>query len=366
MSQFFSHRLLALQQQLQPSALFLLTDAQDIFYFTGFQTLVPEEREAFLLVTPSDAYLFHASFSPLPPGIAIKTIAGAYPAQLVAHLTQLQSQKSFTEMYIDKTKLYADEFEALQQIPNCALKTLNKSVIWQLRMVKDETEIAKTITASDIAVQAFAELVPQVTTGMTEIQVQDLLEGLMRQGGSRQVAFPTIVAFGAHGALPHHQPGDTRLEENQAILIDFGAAYQGYRSDVTRSWWHGNHPDPDFLKIEKIVKDAYAAVRNEYQKAKKSQPEVTAAHLDFSARDLIVRAGFGPQFIHTTGHGVGLEIHEQPSLNPRNQTIIRENMLLTVEPGIYLPGKFGYRYENTVLVLPDRLQELTLANSKSK
>lgn len=356
-----SSRLHLLAQTLSAEQAYLLTDAHDIYYYTGFVSLVPEEREAFLVVTQREQYLIYTSFSPLPADLTIKTLPGTYPTQLLSHLKKIAAEHNLHTLKIDKSKMYADEYEVLSELETMTLESFNKNAVWDQRMVKDESELAAIKKASHITHQAFSLLQEQLKVGMTELEIQWLLEDIMRSLGSRTFAFPTIVAFNDHIALPHHQPSDTPLRENTAILIDFGASSDWYRSDMTRTWWFGTEPSAEFTQLKQIVDAAYAEVFTVFTTKRAAGEIVTAADLDNAARDLITDNGFGNEYIHTTGHGVGLDIHEQPSLNFRSQQVIEDNMVITIEPGIYLPGKLGYRYENTVVVTPSQLEEVTLS-----
>lgn len=359
MSQLHNRRLKQLQASLKSDQAYLLVNPHDIFYFSGFVTLVPEEREAFLLVSYKSVHLIYASFSPLPEDLGkIKTHPGTDPQRLVAHLQLIQKQNGWQTLCLDETKMSVSEYKALQKLSHCQLDALDLKLPWRIRAIKDETEITALKRASQIASQAFEELQPQIKTGMTELEVQDLLESLMRKLGAKGPAFPTIVAFGAHAALPHYQPGETVLKAETSILIDFGATFDHYRSDITRTWWHGNQPSAEFLKIEAIVKQAYDQVL--HVATEKPLSHLSAGDLDQAARTHIQAAGYGSQFIHTTGHGVGLDIHEPPSISSQNPTFLQPGMVITVEPGIYLEGKFGYRHENTVLVTAEGLKELTI------
>lgn len=362
MSQVHTRRLKQLQATLAPDQAYLLANPHDIFYFSDFLTLVPEEREAFLLVSSKNAHLIYASFSPLPGDMGnIQTHPGTDPERLLSHLQLIQGQEGWQRVALDESKIFVHEYKALEKLANCQLEALDLKHPWRIRAVKDDVEIAAIKRASQIAAEAFDQLLPQIKTGMTELEVQALLESLMRQLGATGPAFPTIVAFGKNGALPHYQPGTVVLKAEMSILIDFGATFDHYRSDITRTWWHGTQPDQTFTKIESLVKDAYQQVLA--VPAQKPMAELSASDLDLAARSLIQKAGYGSQFIHTTGHGVGLDIHEPPSISPRNPSLLQPNMVITVEPGVYLEGKFGYRHENTVLVTAEGLQELTVASS---
>lgn len=360
MSNTPSTRLAVLRSQLTTHQALLLSNPSDVTYYSNFSYLVPEEREGLLLVTSQQAYLFHASFSPTPVTKDVVMKSGVAPHQLVTHIRSILAETPFTELLVDKTRLFAEEYEALQQIKELTFESLDRSIIWRQRMVKDDQEIQAITKASLIAQQAIATIREQLHAGLSEREVQQLLETEMTRLGSQKPAFPTIVAFGPHAALPHHQPTSMVLEPETAVLIDFGATIDGYRSDMTVSFWFGDQAPEEYLKMSQAVHDAYQAVIGVLSETGKS--EVTAASLDETARTVITTAGFGPLFIHTTGHGVGLDIHEQPSIHWHNDLVLEPNMVITIEPGIYVSNKYGYRYEHTVLLTKSGYQELTNAS----
>lgn len=337
-------RLKAFQNNLDPQTAVLLSKPTDISYLVNFGFLVPEEREAFLLITKTQAILFHHSFSPIKKYSFCQYVAGISLKQLTKSLDQQLKDQSIAQLLVDKDDLVVTEWEALQTLM-IKLSSLPHDWLNRQKMSKDEEEIEKMIAAGKISAQAFSKLKRRIKIGLTEIEVAKLLKEILRKLGSQQEAFPTIVAFGENTALPHHQPTDKKLEANQAVLIDFGATVSNYRSDMTRSWWFGPNPNTEYQQILKTVKAAYQAG---VKALKSDQP--TAAKVDQATRNFINQAGYGQYFIHTTGHGLGLEIHESPSIYLTNQILIPNNCVLTVEPGIYLPGKFGVRYENTVLL----------------
>jgi len=355
----FDQRLAQLQAMIEPETAWFLTTPTDIEYFTSFESLVPEEREAFLVVTKTQAFLLHASFSPTPNFKSLEKLSGTQVSLIVPHLTTIRSNSPFQKLIIDKTRLYADEFEALQSLVGVELTSLNREAIWKLRMVKDATEIAAIRRAGQIASQAFEKLQLQISAGMTEKVVQRLLDTLMVEFGSEKPAFPTIVAFGPHGALPHHQPTDTVLTANTPILLDFGATYHHYRSDLTRSWWFGDQPTAEFIKIKNLVDKAYERGIDALRQRHQLTEPLTAKKVDEACRRFLDEAGYGTNYIHTTGHGVGLDIHEPPSLYWKNEAILETNMILTIEPGIYLNDRFGYRWENTVLLSENGYEIMT-------
>lgn len=355
MNNLFETRVQKLQSQLKLHQAAFLSDPQDIYYFCGFEALLSEERESFLLISPTTVTLLYTSFSPTPEYSWLAKLAQVHPAALKKHLeTIIKTQPKLTQLLIDEGSLYVSEYQALHQVEGITLSEWNKSEIWRLRALKDSSEIRSLTTAGHIVSQALTKVINHLKVGITELELQEMLETEMKKHGSQRVAFPTIVAFGIHTAYPHHQPGSTKLKNNMPVLIDCGATSDNYRSDMTRTVWFGKQPDPEFLKIETIVKQAYKLATESLQNS-----AITAQEIDKITRDFITQQGYGSFFIHTTGHGVGIGIHESPSLNWQNQTKIEPGMVITIEPGIYLDDSFGYRYENTIVVTDKGEEELT-------
>ncbi len=358
----FAGRIKKLQAQLTAhSDALLVSYPSDVRYYSGFQILVPEEREAVLLVCKKKSYLIKQSFSPFASA-CVTSLNGCSPHKLLEHCRQVQIKHQLTTIFFDASSLTVAEYDHLKTL-SCQLSPYTREKIWQERMVKDDSEIKDLIQAGQVTVQALSAVIKQLKPGMTEKEVKQAFLLAIVQRGAKE-AFPTIVCFGAHTALPHHQPGLTKLTNQTAVLIDCGAMVNGYRSDMSRSFWFGDQPSPEYQQVKKLVCEAYQAALDKLTTHQSSNPQssrskLQARDLDQAARSVISLAGYGDQFIHTTGHGVGLEIHEPPSLNWRNQQLIKPNMVITIEPGIYLEGKFGYRHENTVLVTEDSARELT-------
>ncbi len=226
-----------------------------------------------------------------------------------------------------------------------------------LRMIKDASEIASIKRAVRIADDAFAQIVSFIKPGISERDVAMELEYQMGKLGAEKPAFDTIVASGKRGALPHGRASEKIIELGDFVTMDFGAVYQGYHSDITRTICVG----PATTRQREIYEIVLAAQLAGVQAV---APGKTGKDIDAVARKVIVDAGFGAYFGHGLGHALGLNIHEDPRLSPTNeQTIVQENMVVTVEPGIYLPDWGGVRIEDTVLIHADGCQILT-ASSK--
>jgi Xaa-Pro aminopeptidase len=218
-------------------------------------------------------------------------------------------------------------------------------MIEDLRAVKDADELTLVRTAARIADEALREVLDAGLAGRTERAVARALEDAMRDRGA-EPSFPSIVAAGPHGALPHAEPRDVEIPESALVVIDLGALYQGYCSDCTRTVATGDL-DGDAREVYDIVLQAQRAALQ----AVKPGPE--GKEVDAVARDLITEAGHGDEFGHGLGHGVGLEVHEAPTLSKRGDKHLAAGNVVTVEPGVYLPGRFGVRIEDLVVVTAD-------------
>jgi Xaa-Pro aminopeptidase len=220
-----------------------------------------------------------------------------------------------------------------------------ESSVEALRFVKSAEEIATIRTAAQITDLAMEQVNAIAKPGMSEKALAWELEKRMHAEGADGLSFATIVASGINGAKPHHRPGSRELQIGDAITIDMGASVAGYHSDMTRTFHLGDNPEPHFWEVYNTVFSAeQTAIHN-------MRAGMTGAAIDSLARDIIVEAGYGDAFVHSLGHGVGLEIHEGPGLSDINQKgIIPAGATVTVEPGIYLPGWSGVRIEDLVLV----------------
>ena len=245
-----------------------------------------------------------------------------------------------------------------EKLPRTSLVPLTEE-IRGLRTRKDPEELNKIRRAIRIATDSFLDASRRVWPGVKERVAADFLEMRMRRRGGEKPAFDTIVASGPRAALPHGRATDKRMQKKETVVVDFGVRFQGYHSDETKTLILGK-PDAEQRRI-------YDTVRRAQEKAMKAiRPGVGVRHIDAAAREIIARAGYDKFFGHGTGHGVGLAVHEEPTISPRGRGVVKEGMVFTVEPGIYIPGWGGVRLEDMILVTALGCEILTVLSKDLK
>ncbi len=225
------------------------------------------------------------------------------------------------------------------------------------RAVKTDEEINFIITAQRIAERALLKAISRVKPGTTERELMAEINYEMIIGGAEKYSFETITAFGANSAQPHHHPSDKKLDKDELILVDMGAKYNGYCSDMTRTFCLGD-PGEELLRVYETVRQA-----QEYA-IKFIKAGMTCHDADALAREYITANGYGENFGHSFGHGVGVDIHESPRVGSGSQTVLQPNMVITAEPGIYIPGLGGVRIEDMLVVKPDGVEDITEYDKK--
>jgi Xaa-Pro aminopeptidase len=222
-----------------------------------------------------------------------------------------------------------------------------------LRERKDAAEIARMERAAAIADAALFEVLPLLSQGISEEHFALELDTAMRRGGAESTAFETIVAAGENSAKPHHHPGSRRINGGDPVVVDFGATFEGYRSDMTRTFCVDAEPEGELARIFQVVQTSQAAG------AAAVRPGIAAKEVDDICRRIITDAGWAERFEHGTGHGVGLDIHEAPTVSQLGTAILEPGFVVTVEPGVYVPGHGGVRVEDTLVVTEDGARPLT-------
>lgn len=227
-----------------------------------------------------------------------------------------------------------------------------EGAVEELRAIKDLDEIETIARAAAITDKALIAALSALKIGDTELDLQRALDDAMRSFGADVPGFSTIVASGPNAARPHHSPGKRKIAEGDPVIIDMGAEIDGYRADMTRTICLGE-PSSELMKVYTIVLDAHRASLASVRAG------ATGKEVDSAGRDVISAAGYGDQFVHGLGHGVGLRIHEAPSASQRSSHVLAAGMTLTLEPGIYIPGWGGVRLENLVIVEEGGYRDLT-------
>lgn len=219
-------------------------------------------------------------------------------------------------------------------------------------LIKTASEIEKMTAAQRITEKTLAYILPKLRTGVTETEIAAEIDKDFLRNGGEKPAFDTIVAFGENAAECHHIPTDRELEKGDIVLIDIGAMSGGYCSDMTRTFCYGN-PDAEITRVYNLVLQAQKLV------LKHIKAGMTGREADAIAREFLRSNGFDKEFCHTLGHGVGREIHEEPRLATYSDKVLEENMVVTVEPGVYIEGWGGVRIEDMVVIKKDGIINLT-------
>ncbi|MEB7734556.1 M24 family metallopeptidase [Mammaliicoccus sciuri] len=269
---------------------------------------------------------------------------------MLSKINDLIKEGQYKNVGVESHLITYNEYQALNT--DAVELSSIESVIETIRMVKDEFEIKLIQKAADIVDETYEHILKWVKPGMTENEVNNEMEMFMRSKGATCSSFDTIVASGHRGALPHGVASNKVIEEGDMITLDFGALYEGYVSDVTRTFAIGQ-PKEEMKKIYNIVLEAQLTALEQIK------PGMTGKEADTIARDIIKSYGYGEQFGHSLGHGIGLEVHEGPALSQKSDIVLEENMCITLEPGIYVDGLGGVRIEDDVLVTKNGLQRFT-------
>lgn len=335
----------------------ILTDGYNIHYLTGYKghtgMVLILDSEKFIL---TDSRYTEQAQKEAEDFICVDIGMNGYSKTVKRLIDEKYNVATNINLGFEDKSISYSQFKALSD-------TLGEMVhlaelgdeINKLRMVKTQDEIDLIAKAESIGDEAFNHIINYIEVGMTEKQVALELEYVMRSLGADGLSFDTIVASGANSSMPHAVPTDKVIEEGDFVTLDFGCIYKGYCSDMTRTVYMGDELYEKQLEV-------YTTVLNAQKEALKViKPGMVCSDIDKVARDYIADAGYGEYFGHGLGHGVGLYIHEEPRFSQKCDTILEPGMVLSVEPGIYLPGEFGVRIEDLVVVTEDGYENL--ANS---
>ncbi len=275
--------------------------------------------------------------------------------ELYDQIGEILSAQKIQNIYIEDEMLTVAQLSAFKRrFSGIGFDSSNRfsDYMKQMRIIKTDEEIACITKAQRIAEAAFTKLLSSMRVGQTEKQIAAALEFMMLNLGSDGVSFPTIAASGVNSACPHAVPTDKPVQEGDFLTLDFGATYKGYHSDMTRTVVFGKPTDE--------MKNIYNAVWGANTDAIKAiRSDISCKLVDNVARSTLDAWGYEQYFTHGLGHGVGLEIHEGPSVSNRSGTTLREGMIITIEPGVYIPGKYGVRIEDMCVVTKDGCNIIT-------
>ncbi|WJH34305.1 Xaa-Pro peptidase family protein [Paenibacillus sp. CC-CFT747] len=343
-------RLGRLRQEMEQQKLeaILITNPYNRKYMTGFTG-----SSGYGLITADRAYLLtDFRYMTQAPAQAVEYEVVEHEAKPMATVKSLLEQLNIKRLGFEQNSVtfgtyasYAKDLAGIELVPVDAL-------VEKLRMYKDEREIQIIQEAADLADRTFSYVTGILKPGMTEEEVALEMEFFMRKHGATGTSFETIVASGERSALPHGVASGRTLKGNEFVKFDFGALYKDYCSDLTRTVCLGQ-PTDKHKEIYSIVLDAQLNVLD------KLKPGMTGREGDALARDIIAKAGYGDYFGHGTGHGIGMEIHEAPRLSLHSDMVLEPGMVVTVEPGIYLPGFGGVRIEDDVVITDSGIRILT-------
>ena len=352
-----SDRLARLRTRLQQQELdaLLVSTPENRRYLSGFTG-----SAGYLVITQQDAVLatdfrYIEQAGQQAPAFRVHRISGDL-AWLPKLLQELGVRRVGLESQNLTMAIYQQLTQAIQELPQEEQPTLTATadLVEELRAIKDPQELASLQRAIDLGDQAFAQVAPTIRPGMTEQQVAWELERIMRESGAESVSFELIVAAGPNAALPHHRPSDHVIQEGEPVVIDMGAQFDGYCSDLSRTICLGA-ADETFRRVYDTVLGAQLTAINTIQAG------MSGADCDGLARTVIEEAGYGENFGHSLGHGVGLAVHEYPRVGPRATERLQDGMVFTIEPGIYLPGWGGVRIEDVVILENGRARILSHA-----
>ena len=329
----------------------LLTSEANCYYATGFM------GEGIALVTRRGSWYFtdsrytEAADKAIGDAAVIREVSREKPFS--ALINEALAEAGAEKAGFEEQRMTVAEHAVYSEKLHCTL-TPASSLMTELRGSKDEEELSCMTAAQRIAEGALEQILKEIRPGMTEKEIAARLNYLMVSAGAEKTSFDTIVASGPNGSMPHAVPGMRKVREGDFITMDFGCVYKGYCSDMTRTVALGQ-PSDEMRNVYDIVLQAQLAG------IAAARAGVTGAAIDGAARKVIQDAGYGSYFGHSFGHSLGIDIHEAPNAAPGNDKPMPDGAVVSAEPGIYLPGKFGVRIEDVMILRPDGAQVITKA-----
>lgn len=332
----------------QQSDVFIITSHQNRRYLTGFTgsagTVVITQTQALLLVD----FRYTQQATNQSKEFDVREIDRSH---LYETIQEILDTESIQTVGFEQQHVTYEAYQLMSSKLTATLKPLS-NIVENLRMIKTTEEIELIKKAAWVSDEAFKYILTFIKPGVSEIDIANELEFHMRKNGATGAAFDIIVASGHRSALPHGVASDKKIEKGDMLTLDFGAYYQGYRSDMTRTIAVGEPPEK--------LKEVYQIVYDSLQKALSNMKAgITGKEADSYSRDFIKAKGYGKNYGHGSGHGIGLDIHENIFMSTVCEDILEENMVLTVEPGIYIPKIGGVRIEDDVIVTKNGVEVIT-------
>ncbi|KKO52091.1 M24 family metallopeptidase [Paenibacillus sp. DMB20] len=348
-------RVAKLREKMQAKGLHAMLVASPVNrrYLTGFTG-----SAGYVLITQAQSYLLtDFRYMTQAPQQAAGYKVVEHAAKVTDTVKELLASEGITALGFEQEHVTYAVFSAYtEQLKPVSLVPVS-GMIEELRIFKDGEELKAMQRAADLADATFSHVLSIVETGKTEREIDLEMEMFMRKGGATCSSFDTIVASGERSALPHGVASDRVIQGNEFITFDFGALLDGYCSDLTRTIALGT-PDPKLKEIYDIVLEAQLHALDGIK------PGMTGREADALARDVITKYGYGEYFGHSTGHGLGMEVHESPRLSKLSDDVLKPGMVVTVEPGIYLPGLGGVRIEDDIVITETGIHILTSSSKE--
>ncbi len=343
-------RIKQIQNFLEPDEAAIIFDDNNRFYFTGMRS-----SAGTVLITKDAAYLLIDFRYYEKAKKTVKSAEVILCEKLYRQLTALLQKHGIKTVLCETDCVTVAEFNGITKgLADFKISDSGKlsEKIGNLRSIKTQPEIESIKKAQALTDKTFDYILNKITAGVTEKEVMLDMEFFMRRLGSEGVSFDFIVVSGKNSSLPHGVPGDKVIEKGDFVTMDFGAVVNGYRSDMTRTVAVGYVTDKQRSVYETVLAAQSMALNA-------LKPGAKCREVDKIARDFIANAGFGNCFGHGLGHSVGLEIHENPACNTRDETLLQPGMIMTVEPGIYIENEFGVRIEDLAVITADGCENLT-------
>ncbi|MCX7821126.1 MAG: aminopeptidase P family protein [Brevinematales bacterium] len=349
---YFLNRIEKLISNIEEKDAFLITLPEEVHYLSGFTG-----EDSYLLVNKNEI----AFFTDLRFVEQIKrekkielNIYDISGKKIIDSIVGNLKQNKIERLFLSKKDLNFQMGENLSlYLMENMIEVKDSNLIKKMRERKDEYEIEIIRQNLLLTELSYNIILPKIEEDKTEIELASELEYFLRKNGIEKMSFDTIIASGERTVLPHGRASEKRIKYEEVIMFDYGIKKKGYCSDFTRCFYFGKIIGSEILKLHSIVKDALKEAE------KIAKPGIQAKEVHLAAYNVIEKAGYAQNFWHSTGHGVGLEIHEEPSISSRSETILEEGMVFTIEPGIYIPGICGIRLEDMVVIRKNGCEVLT-------